>query len=138
MLGNKILNRMKLQNNNIYYKDITYENVISTWDIVRRTCKNKKAIFRYHVSKNTMNYNLYQVLLKCCYKPLPFRLFLIFEPKARLVMSQNIEDKIINHFVTNFYLIPYLDNSLIDSNVATRKGLGTNYAIKLLKKYNIN
>ena len=137
MLGNKILSQMKLQNNNnnIYYKDITYENVISTWDIVRRTCKNKKAIFRYHVSKNTMNYNLYQVLLKCCYKPLPFRLFLIFEPKARLVMSQTVGDKIVNHFVARYYLLPYMEKKLIDGNVATRKGKGSKYADKLLTDY---
>ena len=43
---------MKSQINDIYYKAITYENVISTWDIVRKTCKNKKAIFRYNVNKN--------------------------------------------------------------------------------------
>ena len=54
---------MKSQINDIYYKAITYENVISTWDIVRKTCKNKKAIFRYHVNKNSMNYNIYQILL---------------------------------------------------------------------------
>ena len=46
---------MKALNNDIYYKPITYENVISTWDIVRKTCKNKRAIFRYHVKKNNIN-----------------------------------------------------------------------------------
>ena len=121
---------MKALNNDIYYKPITYENVISTWDIVRRTCKNKRAIFRYHVNKNSMNYNIYQILLNGLYKPLPFRLFLIFVPKARLVMSQTVGDKIVNHFVANYYLLPYLENKLIDSNVATRKGKGSKYADK--------
>ena len=60
---------------------------------------------------------------------------MIFEPKARLVMSQTVFDKIINHFVANYYLIPFLDNKLIDSNVATRKNKGSSYAINLLKKY---
>jgi len=126
---------MKVQNNDIYYKAITYENVIATWDTVRRTCKNKKAIFRYHVNKNSMNYNLYQILLQCAYKPLPFRLFIIFEPKARLVMSQTVGDKIINHFVARYYLLPYLEKKLIDSNVATRKGKGSKYADKLMRDY---
>ena len=126
---------MKALNNDIYYKPITYENVISTWDIVRRTCKNKRAIFRYHVNKNSMNYNIYQILLNGLYKPLPFRLFLIFEPKARLVMSQTVGDKIVNHFVAKYYLLPYLENKLIDSNVATRKGKGSKYADKLINDY---
>lgn len=135
MRGSRTQNQMKAQNNDIYYKAITYENVISTWDIVRKTCKNKRAIFRYHINKNSMNYNLYQILLQCAYKPLPFRLFIIFEPKARLVMSQTVGDKIINHFVARYYLLPYLEKKLIDSNVATRKGKGSKYADKLMRDY---
>lgn len=61
--------------------------------------------------------------------------FMIFEPKPRLVMSQSIKDKIVNHFITNYYLIPYLESSLIDSNVATRKGKGSSYGNDLLQKY---
>ena len=82
-----------------------------------------------------MNYNIYQILLNGLYKPLPFRLFLIFEPKARLVMSQTVGDKIVNHFVAKYYLLPYLENKLIDSNVATRKGKGSKYADKLINDY---
>ena len=122
-------------NNDMYFKEVTYDNVRSMWNIVRRTCKNKRAILRYTINQNTMNYILYQKLLNCDYKPLPFRLFLIFEPKERLVMSQAISDKIINHFVDNYYLIPYLDKKLIDSNVATRKGKGSKYADKLMNDY---
>lgn len=69
------------------------------------------------------------------YKPLPFRLFLIFEPKARLVMSQTVSDKIVNHFITNYYLLPYLEKKLIDQNVATRKNKGSSYANKLIIDY---
>ena len=50
-------------------------------------------------------------------------------------MSQTVFDKIINHFVANYYLIPYLENKLIDSNVATRKNKGGKYAMELIKKY---
>lgn len=42
---------------------------------------------------------------------------MIFEPKPRLVMSQTIADKIVNHFVAVFYLIPMLEKNLIDTNV---------------------
>ena len=119
----------------IYYEPITFENVYLIWNVVRKTCKNKKAIFRYHIHKNTNNYHLYNVLISRSYKPYPFRLFLIFEPKPRLVMSQTVGDKIINHFVAKFYLLPYLEKKLIDSNVATRKGRGSKYAEKLLSDY---
>lgn len=124
-----------LETSNIYFPPITFDQVTDTWNIVRKTCKNRKAVFRYHIQKNTNNYQLYQILLHKSYQPYPFRLFLIFEPKPRLVMSQIVSDKVVNHFVARYYLLPYLEKKLIDSNVATRKGKGSKYAEKLLQDY---
>ena len=50
-------------------------------------------------------------------------------------MCQSIKDKLINHLVSKYFLIDIFDKTLIDSNVATRKGKGTHYGIKLFKKY---
>lgn len=50
-------------------------------------------------------------------------------------MSSNITDKLINHVISRKILIPILDKSLIDTNVATRIGKGTHYGLKKLKKY---
>lgn len=56
-----------------------------------------------------MNYNIYQILLNGLYKPLPFRLFLIFEPKARLVMSQTVSEIYVLKINISkyFYTIPH-------------------------------
>ena len=51
-------------------------------------------------------------------------------------MSLNIKDKIINHYVSRYFLIPKLENKLDDRNVATRPFKGRDYGIKLIKKYN--
>ena len=120
---------------NIYDSAITYENIYAMWSIIRKTCKNKKAIFYFSLNLNTNINFIYDVLKSKKYIPYKYRTFLIFEPKPRLVMSQTVFDKIINHFVANFYLIPYLDSRLIDSNVATRKEKGSKYAMELIKKY---
>ena len=50
-------------------------------------------------------------------------------------MSQCIVDKIVNHFVMSHYLLPYLESTLIEENVATRKNKGSSYAMMLVKKY---
>ena len=60
---------------------------------------------------------------------------MIVEPKKRIIMSQPIDDKIVNHFVAIHYLNKYLEKSLIHSNVATRKGKGTSLGHELFKKY---
>ena len=53
----------------------------------------------------------------------------------REVIRQSIRDKTVNHFVANEHLLPLLEPSLIDTNVATRKGYGSSYAMKMIKRY---
>ena len=127
--------KKKRKTKNIYDKHLTLDNLYECWNIVKKTCKNKKEVYYFSLNLNTNIYNIYKDLKERKYIPNKYKCFMIFEPKARLVMSQSIRDKIVNHFITNYYLIPYLDSSLIDSNVATRKNKGTNYANKLLIKY---
>lgn len=128
---------MKKKNNtsNIYDKYITMDNLYKMWDVIKSTCKNKKEVYKFSLNLNTNIYNIYVSLKDKTYKPDKYTTFMIFEPKPRLVMSQNIKDKIVNHFVANYYLIPYLESSLIDSNIATRKGKGSSYGNDLLQKY---
>jgi len=127
--------KKRRKNKNIYDRYITIENLYSIWSIIKQTCKNKKEIYYFSLNLNTNLNNIYLALKNRTYVPNKYRTFIIFEPKPRLVMSQTVTDKIVNHFVTNYYLIPYLENKLIDSNVATRKGRGSSYAMSLLKKY---
>ena len=126
---------MKKRVNNIYDKYLTVENLYKMWDIVKVTCKSKREIFYFSLNLNTNIMEIYNELKNRSYTPDKFRCFMIFEPKARLVMSQTIKDKIINHFITNYYLIPFLESKLIDSNVATRKEKGSKYANILLRQY---
>lgn len=126
---------MKKQYSRIYEKEVTFEHIFASWNIVRRTCKNKRAVYEFSLNQYVNCYNLYQLLKNKQYKPYSYRLFMIFEPKARLVMSSTVSDKIINHFVADYYLLPYLEKKLIDSNVATRIGKGSKHAEKLLWDY---
>ena len=63
-----------------------------------------------------------------------YNIFLIYKPKLRVVMSQSIYDKVINHYVARYILIPKLSKYLNEYNCATREGRGIPYAIKLFKK----
>ena len=53
----------------------------------------------------------------------------------RIINSQDMYDKLINHLVSEYILIPSLTPCLIDSNVASRKDRGTSYGIRLYYKY---
>lgn len=103
---------------------------------IRKHTKNKRKIYgfdKYKMAniieiKNTLeNFpNNYFCL---------YNVFLIFEPKVRIVMALNVKDKIINHYITRHILLEKLEKYLDIRNVATRKNLGTDYARELIKKY---
>lgn len=126
---------MKKKVDNIYYENLSFNNLLKCYKIIKKTCKNKKAINKFELNLNTNIYNIYTSLYNKTYIPYKYTIFMIFEPKPRIVMSQCINDKIVNHFISKYYLLPYLDNKLIDANVATRVNKGTSYANKLMVKY---
>ena len=64
-----------------------------------------------------------------------YNIFFITDPKFRVIMSQSIEDKIINHLIAKYFLVRVFEPKYIDSMCATRIGRGTSYAINLMKKY---
>lgn len=119
----------------IYDQSLTYENMYAAWKTVSHTCKNRRGVFEFSMFAHVRVAKILDELKNRTYYPNKYRCFMIFEPKPRLVMSQSIRDKAVNHFIANEYLIPLLDNSLIDTNVATRKGKGSSYAMKMLKRY---
>lgn len=88
---------------------------------VKKNVKNKQKIFNFE--KNKMEYlcDIKKVLDNDLYDGGKYSIFLIFEPKTRVIMSQGIYDKIINHYVTRYILEPKLTKYLGNYNCATRK-----------------
>lgn len=116
------------------YDKITLTKIIDIYITgVRRNTKNKVKIRKFEDYFSMNICEVMRIFEEKDYKPNSYNIFLISEPKYRIVMSQGIRDKLINHVVGNI-LIETLEPSLIDTNVATRKEKGTHYGIKSLKK----
>ena len=115
----------------VKFKDLLfiYEKQISC------NVKNKKKLLNFERNKFQNLINIYYDIKNNNYSVEHYNVFLIREPKKRIVMSLNIHDKIINHYVTTFILIPKLEKYLDHRNIATRKNKGSDYGIKLVKKY---
>lgn len=118
---------------NLY--NFSMEDIKFIYKLVRINTKNKEKIKRfddyYSVNLSRVKY----VLDNNLYKVGKYNVFLIKEPKYRIIMSQSIIDKLVNHLVAYKILIPIIDKSLINTNVATRKGRGTHFGIFYLKRY---
>lgn len=117
--------------------DVKLENILKIYESqIAKNTKNKRQLYFFESSKMENMLDIYHILKECSSNYFcKYNIFLIREPKYRIVMSLSLKDKIINHFVTIYCLERRLSHLLDFRNVATRKGYGTNYARKLVKKY---
>ena len=122
--------------NNIYNEIVNIERIIKMYDKrIRINTKNKVKLSRFEYNYVSNIVYIKNVLNDKSYNPGRYNIFIIKEPKVRLIMSQNIIDKIINHMVSEYFLVRVFDNTLVNENVATRSAKGTHYGIRLLKQY---
>ena len=116
--------------------NINFINLLNIYEQeISKNVKNKKKLVKFEINKVQNITNIIDMLNRGKIGHKHYNIFLIYEPKCRLVMSLSIKDKIINHFVTRYALEAKLTKYLDLRNVATRKGMGTDYGIKLVIKY---
>lgn len=120
---------------NIYNKLYDINNIYKAYMEVMKTTRNKKSIVMFDRYRCIQINRIYNNIYNKTYTPKFLREVSIYEPKKRIIVVQDIYDKIINHLVSREILIPYLSNCLIDSNVASRCGYGTNKGRELYFKY---
>ena len=118
----------------VYDNMIDYDKILKVYNKLKVTSRNKKEVLSFSLNLNENIYNILNKIKNGTYTFGKYNIFLIKEPKYRLIMSENFTDKIVNHLFSN-ELISVLDKTLIYSNVATRCCKGSNLAYKLFVKY---
>lgn len=121
--------------NNLYQEICKLKNILLAYDEVCRNTKNKRKIANYRQYKCIYISRIYDTLISKNYTVGPYNIFNIYEPKKRRIVSQNVHDKVINHLVSRQILYPSLLPCLVDSNVASRKNLGTKKGLELASKF---
>ena len=119
----------------LYKNTYKLENIFTAYNEVMKNTKNKKKVEEYKKLKCAHIFNIYNTLKNKEYHPGKYNIFTIYEPKKRIIVSQEIEDKIINHIVTRYILEPAVFPCLLDCNVASRKNMGVSKGIELANKY---
>ena len=122
--------------NNLYQEICKIENIILAFNEVCRNTKNKKKVQNYKQYKSIYISRIFNVLNNKNYKVGKYNIFTIYEPKERRIVSQNLQDKVINHLVARYMLYPAIMPCLIDQNVASRKGKGTRKGLEYASIYN--
>ena len=121
--------------NNLYPYICDFNVIIDMTYNVCSKVKNKKKVdsFERYICEHL--FNIKKRLDNKNFKIGNYNIFMITDPKCRIVMAQEIEDKIINHLIAEYVLVKVFEPRYINSMCATRVGKGTLYGVKLLKKY---
>lgn len=125
-----------MKKKNIVYSNILdIDRIIDTYHNIMINTKHRNKILEYNMFYMCNLVNIYNKLQNRTYHHGEYNIFVIKEPKVRVIMSEKLEDKIVNHLVSDYILLPLIEPRLIDMNVATRVGKGTKMVIYYMKKY---
>lgn len=119
---------------NLYDSMISYRNIIRVYNRIRSKCHNKNRVMYFEMYKNSYLIDILDKLKHGNYRFSRYNIFLIHEKKYRIIMSENIFDKIVNQMISYYILLPSM-KCLIDSNIATRRGMGTRRGYELFDSY---
>ncbi len=120
---------------NLYQNICQMENIKSAYNEVCKNTNNKRRVENLREYKSIYISRIHDILINKNYVVGPYNVFTIYEPKERLIVSQNVQDKIINHLVSRFILYPAILPCLLDVNVASRKDMGTSRGLELAQEF---
>lgn len=119
----------------LYENTYKFENILSSYNEVCKNTRNKRRVANLKEYKSIYISRVHDILESRSYVVGPYNKFIIYEPKKREIVSQNVQDKIINHLVARHILYPAILPCLLDVNVASRKDMGTSRGLELAAKF---
>lgn len=121
---------------NLKYEDLVdIDKIREMYHIIRTNTKNRGKLHKFELFYSSNIISILEALRKKCYKHSKYNVFLVHEPKYRIIMSEIMSDKVVNHLISKYVLAPGIYPHLIPQNVATREGKGTKEGIRYLKMY---
>ena len=89
---------------NLYPAIYDFDNIVSAYKEVCRNTRNERRVEKLKEYKSIYISRIQNILINKKYKTGSYNKFIIYEPKERLIVSQNIQDKIVNHLVARHIL----------------------------------
>lgn len=118
------------------YKEVfDFGNLYKAFRLSKRGKTEKKSVAKYEVSVLENLITLQEKLRNLKYEVGEYNVFYIYEPKKRKIMSNDFEDKIVQHSFCDNIASQILNKKLIYDNAANQKGKGTKFAIERTERH---
>ncbi len=117
---------------NIYPVVYDFNNLYRAHQLARRGKRCKEEVVRFELELSANLARLQEELRDKTYRPGPYRVFVIREPKKRLILSLPYRDRVVQHSLCDNILEPLLDNKMIYDSSACRRGKGSHFGLRRL------
>ena len=105
-----------------------FENLFDAARRAQRAKRFKDEVLAFNFRLEANLIALQSVLISRAYEPGPYKTFVIYEPKRRLISAAPYRDRVVHHALCNV-IEPLFDATFIDSCYANRRGKGTHKAL---------
>jgi hypothetical protein len=114
---------------------LTFEELYEAYTICLKNKKRKIGTYNFVNSNLCLNLiNLLDELNSRTYTPKASNCYVITEPALREIYAAQFSDRVVQHFYMK-EVDSILESELIDGCSSCRKDKGSDYALRLLKKY---
>lgn len=120
---------------NLYENTYKPENIRACYYEVMHNTRNKRQVHQLQKNADKVLHSIYEELKNEKYVVGKYNIFVIYEPKQRVIVSQGMKDKIVNHLIAREILYPAILPCLVPYNVASRPGMGTRKALEYMDRY---
>lgn len=114
---------------NLFEKIVAFDNLVLAANKTLRGQKHKPAAARFYFDLEPELLNLQDELESGCWRPRPYRVFTICEPKPRRICASDLRDRVVHHAICNI-LDPIFERRMIYDTYACRVGKGTHAAVE--------
>lgn len=124
-----------LMSKNIDYNITSFENLYESSLKCALGVKWKRSTAHYLLNQLEETYKLSTKFKNGTYKERKHKIFKIYEPKEREVLSISFIDRVYQRALNDLVIYPIMTNSFIYDNCACQKGKGTDFARERLKLF---
>ena len=118
----------------LYEQICTKENICKAYRKARLGKRKKFYVRQFEQNVHDNIELLHQQLLNESWRPLPYKQFIAYEPKERLIRAPQFRDRIVHHALIQI-LQPIYDKILIYDTYASLKNKGTHAAVDRLTQF---
>jgi RNA-directed DNA polymerase len=116
-----------------FYKVVEFKNLYKANKSAKKGKRNKKEVVEFELNLNSNLISLKESIINKTYKIENYKIFKIYEPKERIIMSMSYKDRVLQHSLCDNVLTPFVEKLLIYDNCASRVGKGTLFGLNRIK-----